>query len=99
MDKKIKDLVKRANKDLKSTSCRNTIPYCHWLETKLIEAEKQLTLTDVTTRLSFGVKVFKKDKCDIGIVRRRSNLDFNYWIVEWSDGYLSKEYGLDLNVW
>lgn len=42
MNNKIEKLVERANKDLNSQSCRDTQPYCRWLEKKLIEAEQQL---------------------------------------------------------
>jgi hypothetical protein len=49
MNIKIQEIVDRANKELGSKSCRNTIPYCHWLEEKLIQAEalKSESISDV----------------------------------------------------
>lgn len=42
MNKKIEQIVERANKALGSNSSRGTLPYCKWLEQELIKAEQQL---------------------------------------------------------
>lgn len=47
MTEQIEKIVNRANSDLGSNSSRFTIPYCKWLELKLINAEKQLSIYGV----------------------------------------------------
>ena len=69
------------------------------LEAYIDILEKQLTLTDVTTRFNVDKKIFKKHRSCVGIIRYKSDFGFNYWIVEWDNGNWSREYGLDLNVW
>lgn len=55
MKKEVREIVERANKALGSNSSRGTLPYCKWLERKLIKAEKKLkncNLQSVIARLS-----------------------------------------------
>ena len=73
-------------------------------ETEAIQAyldkqEKAFSLHVVTTRLNVDVKIFKKHRCCVGTIKHKSDFGFNHWIVEWDNGNLSREYGLDLNVW
>ena len=61
--------------------------------------EPKASVTSATKRLFKGARVYKKDRNIIGLIKRKSVLGFNEWIVDWGENRLRYEKETDLNVW
>jgi len=68
-------------------------------ETSIKQEYKALVIHSVTKRLYKGTRVYKKDRNITGLIKQKSVLGFNDWIVDWGENRLRYEKGTDLNVW
>lgn len=60
---------------------------------------KALVIHSVTKRFFKGTRVYKKDRNITGLIKQKSVLGFNEWIVDWGEDRLRYEKETNLNVW